>query len=116
MNILGPFELNKFEKEVLEFMLKRDAPECLPHLDLLAVSKRKYTGHGIYVDMIYKQEPKITIKAQRLIAFINLQGVVCGGGLALYMTDGKIDFLEAFCNGIEGDWPRDINEFTFYDE
>ena len=107
-------ELRKFERNALEAILKVDAPEYQEHIQYLLVEKRENTGVGLYVDFSYMDNKLLFSSEKRTLGktiFAEIEGLEHGAGFMLYIDEGKITLLEAFCHA-DNTWPDEIENFA----
>jgi len=107
----------EFEKIVIEKLLDGDN-EVLKILrkqyGQSSIKNREYTGHGFYTyfsipDNIEKLNNK---NFQFGDVGANIEGLCNGVGFLLFITNGKLDFLEGYTYGEE--FPIDIKKYDLF--
>jgi len=106
--------LNPFEKKVMEVFLDGDLPELeilRNQLEKATIKKRKFTGHGFFLDFDVPDDcPKLEKTAGQIDDIsLSLKGLENGGGCVLFISDGKLAVLEGFA--YDEDWPENITDF-----
>jgi hypothetical protein len=106
--------LNKLELEILDHVSDK-YPMIKSHLPFLQVKNREITGVGIYVNLVYRENPveKIDILNSSLNSneIIQMDGLKDGLNYEIDITDGRINFIEIVSNGES--WDGSINNFIF---
>ena len=109
--------LSQLESEVLE-TISRSKPEfheLRAQIEVVQVSKREYTGCGVYVDFMFPSDvPRFDRSISLMEEMPKLPGhhpnLVAGAGFILWCKDGLISCLEGFT--YDGDWPKDERRFS----
>lgn len=104
-------DLTKFEKLIIEVILKCEADKTLADLlfkqyNHLYVKKRSYTGVGFYTDFYLSEKGNFINKNLNLKLggiHAELQGLKYGAGFVLYIESGVIVTLEGYCYNEK--WP-----------
>ncbi len=113
-------ELSLFENEVFQWLINGDDPvlEALRHqFNSAQVKLREYTGVGLFINLIVQKNNKgvdvlFGVKPNFCFGdvrtFIGIQNQELG--FLLWITDGYLDFLEAYTYG-DVEWPEDLSNF-----
>jgi hypothetical protein len=110
--------MNELERQVMEFLLRGDHPilEAL-RLQLAAssVASREMTGVGFFTNFeVPSSVARIRNSARMVISDVHaeIDGLSHGAGFLLFVTNGCLDFLEAFI--YEDKWPVDARLKRLY--
>jgi len=100
--------LGPFERQILDFLLAGDLaplPGLRTQLAHASVIERKYTGVGVFTDMKVPSDIPSVQPANFELgdASYELDGVQDGGGVVLFVRDGRLTTLEVF--NWTDDWP-----------
>jgi len=103
--------LEPFEREILDFLLAGDRaplPGLRTQLEHAVVTERKYTGVGVFTDFdVPRDTPTVRPASFELgDATYELEGVEHGGGVVLFVRDGRLTTLEVF--NWTDDWPPHV--------
>ena len=111
--------LSAFEEALLDSLLAGDHPVLLKLREQRALAtcvSRELSGAGFFLTFSLPESAG-PIEPGRFIlgdVLFDLKGLDHGGGALLFIRGGKIEMLEAYCNGVG--WPRDTSDFSiFYD-
>ncbi|MCP5074317.1 MAG: hypothetical protein GY947_13645 [Rhodobacteraceae bacterium] len=105
-----PTTLTDFERELLEFILKREAPQFLKKTQDLTIASRDYTGSGCLTCFSgYHDDPDKARETAGDCVFIEASGVEGGAGALIFHNGAELDFLEVYSYG--GFWPRELGDF-----
>lgn len=90
-------------------------PELCMQIEIAEVSKREYTGCGVYTNFaIPSDAPRFDQSLSRMEEMPWLHGdhpaLEAGAGFILWCQDGHISCLEGFT--YVGDWPNDEHRFS----
>jgi len=109
--------LSPLEAQVLRAIAdsKPEYPELGIQARVAQVSKRDYTGCGVYSDFVLPPDsPRFDASISLMEEMPKLHGdhpeLVAGAGFILWCKDGLISCLECFT--YDGDWPSDEQRFT----
>lgn len=109
-------KLSGFEDAALRYILTKEAPSLLCHMDNLSVSSREYTGVGVYINIEYIEIPASRFEVGKATLGSGVFAVIGESntdvGFLLYIDDGLISMLEIFCHGNE-DFPSNIEKYEF---
>ena len=102
-----------FELRLISFILEEDAPELLNQIANLEVTKRDYTGVGLYVCFGETKEIATTRLCKRLgiNTFMQRNDFPYILQVVLEVENGQLDFLEIFSSGGDS-FPDELDGFT----
>jgi hypothetical protein len=109
--------LTDFERAVLHKLLDGDHPILSllrRQLVTCQVSGREFTGHGFFTGLHVdtSTSPALATKEKLQIGGVGaeMSGLKYGAGFMVFVTDGYLDFLEAF--SYEEPWPLKISDYS----
>jgi len=113
-------ELNVFELSILGRLAVK-YPNIKPHIPLLQVLNREITGVGMYVNFCYSEQTDDVLRLNHLSYdlmstddTIQVTGLEHGLAWVVYISDGKIDFMELVTYGEA--WDGNIENCYFCSE
>ncbi|EDN66680.1 hypothetical protein BGP_0445 [Beggiatoa sp. PS] len=112
-------KLSQFELNVIEALIQDDLEEKIirSQLEDAKVTKRDYTGVGLYTEILVQKKCSRLSKSNRYIeeipkAHLEHPELSYGAGAILWFNEGYVSTLE--CYTYEGNWPKDESLFNIY--
>ena len=110
-------KLSQFELNVIEVLIQGDPEEKIirSQLDGAKVTKRDYTGVGLYTEILVPKNCSRLSKSNRYIeetpkTHLEHPELSDGAGAMLWLNEGYVSTLE--CYTYEGNWPKNESLFN----
>ncbi len=106
--------MTPLETEVMTMLLAGEGPtleQLRRQLEVATVSSREPRDTGFFTNFEVPAELRLTFNTLELQGVeATIAGLKKGAGFVLFVSDGVIDYLEAFSHGEI--WPAEITEYT----